>query len=552
MAVKLRPRHIRRVIRFLKILAKYGLADEWASSGTGRRIRIFQFFFGKKQRVENAKYSRWERIRFAVEDMGTTAIKFAQILSTRPDLIPLDLIKEFEKLQNDVPPFSVEKVREIIRKEWGVPLEDYFDEFDEVPLAAASIAQVHKGRLKTGQEVIIKVQRPEISDFIHLDIEILHLGAREYMKMRGETSAVDMEDVVKNFEVNFLRELSFLNEAAWQARYADYVKDDPDIIVPGLYKELCTEKILVMDFVKGVKVTDLQDYEAINCDPKVIAQKGMESVFKQMFEHGFFHGDPHPGNIFVLPGNRICLIDFGMMGTVIKSDLYSFADILLGIRYENANKVLFGIKNLMVQKRIPNERKLLIEIDDMMYLFNRQKPEEVKLEFFFNRLRDIVREQKIQMPADFFVLSKAMVTIEGVGRRIYPDMDILSELEPHLKGVFRDRYSPGKVWERIMMNAGEIMSVLENMPGDTRDIVQNVKEITGKYDSVEKELTRFSHSMKRTSAQIELAIVLGIWLICSTLLMAAKFPPLVGDSWSLFGLFGYFISFIAGYRLLKK
>jgi ubiquinone biosynthesis protein len=307
-----------------------------------------------------------------------------------------------------------------------------------------------------------------------------------------------------------------------------------------------------MDFVKGVKVTDLHDYAAINCDPKVIAKKGMESLFRQMFEHGFFHGDPHPGNIFVLPGNRICLIDFGMMGNVIKSDLYSFADILLGIRYENANKVLFGIKNLMVQKRILNERKLLIEIDDMMYLFNRQKPEEVKLDFFFNRLRDIVREQKIQMPADFFVLSKAMVTIEGVGRRIYPDMDILIELEPHLKGVFRDRYSPGKVWERIVMNAGEIMSVLENMPGDTRDIVQNVKEITGKYDSVEKELTRFSHSMKRTSAQIELAIVLGIWLICSTLLMAAKFPPLVADSWSLFGLFGYFISFIAGYRLLKK
>lgn len=167
-----------------------------------------------------------------------------------------------------------------------------------------------------------------------------------------------------------------------------------------------------------------------------------------------------------------------MMSSVLRSDLYSFADILLGIRTGNPQKVVNGIKHLMVGKRLPNERKLLIEIDDLIYAFNRDKPEEINLEFYFSRIRDILKEQRVQMPADFFVLTKAMMTIEGVGRVLYPDMDILAELEPHLKSVFRDRYSPGKVWERIMMNAGDIMSILESLPSDTRDIVQNIKEIT--------------------------------------------------------------------------
>lgn len=551
MSAGLKIKHIRRIYRLFVILAKFGLADELASFGLGRSVRIFQRFFPKKQTAELKNFTRWERMRFAVEEMGTTAIKFAQILSTRPDLLPKELIIEFEKLQSNVPPFPVEKAVAILKTQWGGPPEKFIDEFDPVPLAAASIAQVHRAKLKNGREVIIKIQRPEITNFIHLDLEILRFGASRYMDMYGDKSAVDVLEVVNNFETGFLRELSFLNEAANQNRFAITVKDDPAIYVPEVHRPLCTETVLVMDFVKGIKVTDLEKYESVNSQPEMVARIGMASLFRQIFEFGFFHGDPHPGNIFVLHDNRICFIDFGMMGSVLRSDLYSFADILLGIRTGNPQKVVNGIKHLMVGKRIPNERKLLIEIDDLIYAFNRDKPEEINLEFYFSRIRDILKEQRVQMPADFFVLTKAMVTIEGVGRVLYPDMNILGELEPHLRGVFRDRYSPGKVWERIVMNAGDIMSILESMPSDTRDIVQNVKEITGKYEGVEKEMMRFSKEMKKTSAKIELAIVLGIWLICSTILIAAKFPPLYGNV-SVLGILGYFISSIVGYRLLRK
>jgi ubiquinone biosynthesis protein len=255
--------------------------------------------------------------------------------------------------------------------------------------------------------------------------------------------------------------------------------------------------------------------------------------------------------MFVMRGNTLCFIDFGMMGGVLRSDLYSFADILLGIRNNNPQKVINGVKHLMVGKRIPNERKLLIEIDDLIYSYNQFKKEEINLEYYFNRIRTILHEQKIQMPGDFFVLVKAMVTIEGVGRKVYPQIDVLSELEPYLKGVFRDRYSPGRIWERIVMNAGDVFAVMETLPGDTLDIITNIKEITGKYDMVENQMTRYGKDIKKITNKIELAIVLGIWLICSTILVAAQFPPLI-NGWSLFGSLGYIIALIAGYRLLKK
>lgn len=551
MSAKIRIRHIFRLLRVIKILAKYGLADELASIGLKRNIRFFQRFFPKKVTAEIKNMSRWERLRYAVEEMGTTAIKFAQIISTRTDIIPAELIYEFEKLQNDVPAFDFDRVRDILREEWGGPPERFVHKIDAVPLAAASIAQVHRGELPNGQPVVIKVQRPEIMEFIKLDIEILRYMAEQYMQRYGETSSVDMAEVVQNFQEGFLRELSFLNEAVNLVRFQHNFADDPSVKVPELYRDLCTEKVLVMEYVEGIKVTETERYAEIGCDPQTVAEIGLRAVFRQIFEFGFFHGDPHPGNILVLPDNRLCFIDFGMTGSVLRSDLYSFSDILLGIKYGNSQKVLNGIKHLMVGKNLTNERKLLIEIDDLIYLFGQLKPEEINLEYFFQRIRSILHEQKIQMPADFFVLTKAMVTIEGVGRKVYPELDVLHELVPYLKGVFRDRYSPGKIWERIVTNASDFMALLETLPGDTRDILQNIKEITGKYDEVEKNLARFSKDIKKTTAQIELAIILGIWLICSTILVAQKFPPLIGN-WSVFGVIGYTVSIIAGYRLLRR
>lgn len=552
MSVKIRIRHIFRLMRVVKILAKYGLADELASIGLKKNIRFFQRFFPKKVKAEIKNMTRWERMRFAVEEMGTTAIKFAQIISTRTDIIPAELIYEFEKLQNDVPAFDSDRVRDILREEWGGPPERFVRKIDPVPIAAASIAQVHRGELPDGTPVVIKVQRPEILEFIKLDIEILRYMSEMYMDRYGETSSVDMTEVVRNFQEGFLRELSFLNEAVNLVRFQHNFADDPSIKVPELYRDLCTEKVLVMEYVEGIKVSDVERYAEINCDPQTVAEVGLRAIFRQIFEFGFFHGDPHPGNILVLPNNTLCFIDFGMTGSILRSDLYSFSDILLGIKYGNSQKVLNGIKHLMMGKNLTNERKLLIEIDDLIYLFGQLKPEEINLEYFFQRIRGVLHEQKIQMPADFFVLTKAMVTIEGVGRKVYPELDVLQELVPYLKGVFRDRYSPGKIWERIVTNASDFMSLLETLPGDTRDILQNIKEITGKYDEVEKNMARFSKDIKKTTSQIELAIILGIWLICSTILVAQQFPPLIGGNWSVFGVLGYLVSIIAGYRLLRR
>lgn len=551
MRTKIRVKHIFRFWRILRITSKYGLLDELASIGLGRPVNFFRLFFPKKVRVAMKKLDRYERIRYAVEEMGTTAIKFAQILSTRTDLMEPELIEEFEKLQNEVPPFSVDEVKEILWEEWGTSPHHILNYFDDVPLGSASIAQVHRAQLKTGENVVIKVQRPKIADKISTDLEIMDFVARHYMDRYGETSSVDVVEVVSNFDAAIRKELSFLSEAANQTRFANLFKGDPSVYIPKLNRNLCTEKVLVMEHIDGLKITETAYYESLGCTPDEVAKTGLRSIFRQIFEFGFFHGDPHPGNIFLLRDNKICFIDFGMMGSVLRSDLYSFADILLGIRYNNPQKVVNGIKHLMIGRRVPNERKLLIEVDDLVYSFNQVKPEEINLDYYFERIRTILHEQKIRMPADFFILVKAMVTIEGVGRKVCPEIDVLAELEPYMKNVFRDRYSPGKLWERFVMNANDVFSVLENLPGDTLEIIHNVKEITGKYDAVETQMARYGKDIKKISAKIELAIVLGIWLICSTILVAAKFPPLI-NGWSAVGVVGYVVAIIAGYRLMRR
>lgn len=551
MSIKIRLKHIFRFWRILRILSKYGLADELASIGLGRPVNFFKLFFPKRVRIEMKNLNRWERIRFAIEEMGTTAIKFAQILSTRTDLMHPELIIEFEKLQDNVPAFDVDEVKEILWDEWGASPHNFLSSFDNTPLAAASIAQVHRATLKDGEEIVIKVQRPKIAEKIKVDIELMHIFAEQYMKRYGDDTSVNIPEMVNSFESAFVKELSFLSEAANQTRFMHLFENDPHVYVPRLHRNLCTEKVLVMEYIDGIKITDLPAYPAMGCTPQEVAKHGLKAVFKQIFEFGYFHGDPHPGNIFVMPNNVLCFIDFGMMGGVLRSDLYSFADILLGIRNNNPQKVISGIKHLMVGKRIANERKLLIEIDDLIYSYHQLKPEEINLDYYFTRIRNILHEQKIRMPGDFFVLVKAMVTIEGVGKKVYPDIDILSELEPYLKGVFRDRFSPGKIWERIVLNASDIFAVLETLPGDALEIITNVKEITGKYDMVEAQMTKYGKDIKKISSKIELAIVLGIWLICSTILVAAEFPPLI-NGWSVFGGLGYVASLIAGYMLVKK
>lgn len=533
----------RRLWKVFKVLSKYGLSDELASYGIGREVHFFQRFFPRRITREIKKYTRWERIRFAVEELGTTYIKFAQILSIRPDLVPQELIDEFEKLQSNVPPFEASVAKKIIEQELNRPVSEVFIDFEPKPFASASIAQVHKAKLHDGTPVVLKVQRPDVMQDIHTDVEMMKLLAKMYMdRYEGETGVNAME-VVENFEQSLKKEFSFLNEAANQIRFQNNFKEIEYIKVPEVFLEFSTEKLLVMEYIDGIKPTDLDKYKDIGCDPKIVAQRGMNAVFMQIFKHGYFHGDPHPGNMFLLPDNNICFIDFGMMGTVLKSDIHSFGDILLGVINDNPSKVKKGIHNLMVGNYFVNERKLMIELNDLIFIFNQMDPDKIDLQVFFERIKKLFVDQKIVMPGDFFILSKAMITIEGVGRKIDPQINVLEEITPHIKQMYREQFNPKSIFSRIIMNASDIMEAIETIPGDTKEVIQNVKAITAKHEQIGKELEKVARDFRKSSKRISNSVIMGVFLVASALLANSGMKPMVAgmplSAWIGFGIATY-------------
>ena len=311
MAMFLDFKLLRRYRHIVAVLVKYGFQDIVADAGVTLRARIIESFLSKGA-IENIhRYNKWERIRMAVEELGTTYIKFAQILSNRPDVIPLPLVAEFEKLQTHVPPFPGEEAKKIIEAEIGQPVDDVFLQFEEKPFASASIAQVHMAKLKDGSRVVLKVRRPDIVEKIELDIEIMKYIAGK-MEARGFMDKLDPSGIVRVFEAAIHKELDLTHEGYNLQRFAGNFVNSPTVFVPQYYPQYTTRKLLTMEFVDGVHPYDKEGLARIHDDPHELAKNGMFALFQQVFEHGFFHADPHPGNLFALPGNRICFIDFGM------------------------------------------------------------------------------------------------------------------------------------------------------------------------------------------------------------------------------------------------
>ncbi len=308
--------HTKRYLEILKVFSRYGFYDLFAKSGfdlLGPMVRKINF---KRPEDSLLILSRWERIRLALEELGPTFIKFGQILSTRDDLIPSDLVEELKKLQDKVPPFPGKEAIRLVENELGRPLKELFAEFSQEPIAAASISQVHEARTPKGVHMAVKVQRPGIKHIIDTDLEIMLQLAASLEKHIQDLKNAQLVNLVKEFDLSIHKELNFSLEAANIERFGNNLRYDPSVHVPLCYRKYSTGKVLGMEFVEGTKISEVDRFEELGLDPKLITKRGTDLILKQIFEDGFFHADPHPGNILVLSGNVICFLDFGMMGTL--------------------------------------------------------------------------------------------------------------------------------------------------------------------------------------------------------------------------------------------
>lgn len=542
-------RHLARYRQILMVFFKYGFGDLIELLKIEQYIEIGLQLISKNRRNRLEKLSRAERVRMACEELGPTYIKFGQILSTRPDLIPVDFIKELSKLQDNVPSSPFSEVSRIIESELGAPPEAIFDYFEKTPLASASIGQVYRATLKDGEAVAVKVQRPGIRKIIEVDLEImLHLATLMERHVE-EMSLHQPVKIVEEFARTLEKEIDYTIEATNMERIAHNFLNDLTIYVPKVFRDTTTESILTTEFVKGIKVSEIDRLEKAGLDRKLITVRGADIVLKQIIKHGFFHADPHPGNIFVLPNNVICLLDFGMMGSVDRRTREDFIDLAESVVSRNESRATQVLLKLTYWEEDPDIRLLEKDVADFMGQHLHKPLKDIKIGKLLNNLLETAFQHRLRIAPDIFLMLKAFSAIEGVGLMLDPEFDMIKQAAPFIKEIKLARLSPQRITGDIFRLAVELFQFVENFPKDILSITRLIKQQKLSLNLEYKGLDKMLSTYDQISNRISFSIIIAALIIGSALVIMSKVPPLFYDI-SLLGIVGFLAAAIMGIWLL--
>lgn len=420
--------------------------------------------------------TRGERIRYFLEELGPTFIKIGQIASTRPDLIPEDILQELEKLQDEVPPFPYSEVQAIIEQELGGRISDIFTEFRAVPFGAASIGQVHYGVLKTGEKVAVKIQRPNIEKGIKTDLEIL-LQLAQTAELRIDWAArYQISEIVKEFSKTLIAELDYTVEGQNADRIAAQFKDDPTIKIPDVYWDYTTKKVLTLEYVEGIKMNEIKKLQLRKYDTKVLAERVANAIFHQILIEGFFHGDPHPGNVIALPDEVVGFIDFGMVGRLTPEMKRDFASLVIAMMRQNTDGMIKAITKMGLVPEDVNMSQLRVDVDMLRDKYYDVPFSQVSIGEAVNDLFSVAQKHRIQIPADLSLMGKSLLTMEGMVAKLDPDLSIVKIAEPFGRQLLKERYRPKKVAEGVFNQWGEYGEILIDLPRQLQELASITKK----------------------------------------------------------------------------
>ena len=532
-------KNTKRFTQILAILSKNGFNDILKKLEEQGDFNI-PVFNAKK----NHHLSKSQRIRYTVEELGSTYIKLAQMLSTRPDLISLDLAQEFEKLQDKVTPVDMEFIIPIFKEEFGKDLKEIFSEPLEL-LATASIGQVYKGKLLNGDEVVVKVLKPHIKEMIKDDLEILKQLAfffDDYFKDYGIHSVYT---IVKEFENSIKNELNFKLEAMNINRFNTFFQNDKRIKVPKVYKEYSSSKIITMEFIKGIKVSNIQQLRQQNIDTKDVAKNGFALLCEQIFQNRFFHADPHPGNIFVTDDNKISFIDFGMMGNITKEEQKVLIELISNISQKESEKVSLSILNMTNH---PVEIQTNEFVRDMSVIINGYMYSDLKdinIKELFHDVTIVIAKHNISFENSYYLFFKSLSTIEGVGRMLDPDFNAVQNIKPIVIKFYKSQFSIKNLFRKMKELPKDMIEFLDYTPKDLKEIFKLMKEGKFKVELEHAGLQKMEESIEKSFNRLTVSIIIASILIGSSLLLLAKTPPLVYDI-PLFGIAGFSTAVVMG------
>ena len=534
---------IARYEKLAHVLLKYGFSDLIANSSL--KSYIPNSYLEKHE--EELSLSTYERIRMILEDLGPTYVKLGQVFSNREDMLPPELIKELQKLQDDVPPIEGFQIEEALQNHLtNIDLDGEFIFIDNEPLASASISQVHKAQLRNGDLVILKIQRPNIEEVIKADIQIMKKVAAMLEKHNEEIAHYHPVRIIETFEESIAEELQFSNEIMNQKRFAKNFKDNHYVHVPKIYDEFSNKNVICMEYVDGIKLTDIDDLDKLGVNRKALASLGIDLYLQQVLEHGFFHADPHAGNLFYLPQhNQVCFIDFGMMGYISPKDRELLDQLLMEFINEDVNKLIKTIKKIAIKTDIPDEGKLEFQLQGLIDKYGDTTLDEMDMDLILPEFKEIMNMNEIIMPNHIYLLVRALVMIEGIGIKLDPEINIMENVEPYLADILMRHYSPKRFLKNTIKSAVEFYEMLGNLPSDMREIVRKVKNGEIKIVHEIKDFDQFQITISKASNRLVLAIIIATLSISSSLLVMANMPPRIFDI-PLLGVFGFVISGILG------
>jgi ubiquinone biosynthesis protein len=545
-------RSLKRVPQIVRVLSKYGFG--WVVN----RMGLDTLFQDVKAKIlsdepppEIEAMTIEERIRHALEDLGPTFVKFGQIMATRPDLIPMSLVLELRKLQDKVAPFDTTGIKAHVEKELGKKIDDVFASFDEKPLAAASIAQVHRATLKDGKKVVLKIQRPNLEKTIAADLDIIAGLAQLMEDQIPEARRYSPTAAVREFKKSLTKEIDFEREAYNMKRYARNFKDDPSVYVPKVHDELTTPRILCEEFIEGIKADSKGLAAHPELDREALARAGIRIVIESVFVHGFFHGDPHPGNIFLLPGNRVCMIDYGMMGVLDQERIDELLTFLVSLLTKNTDKMIRLFFKLNLIGEDTDVRALRTDCDDLLNRYEMVELAKVDTGKLISELFDVITRHDIILPADLLVMGKALATIDGVARDIYPELDPLAAIRPHALKIYMKRLADPLFFSREPVRvAEELWFLAQSAPRDIRLVLRKLREgravLRLDLEGLEKSVKKYALATNRLS----LSVVMGAIILASSYMVVHTGVPEVLGRWNLtqwLGLVGLGIAVFYGF-----
>jgi ubiquinone biosynthesis protein len=548
MHIKLNARSIKRYRQVIGVLFKYGFENLLEYLNLAQFIaRGRRFLHRGEARI--AMLSPPERMRLAFEELGPTFIKLGQLLSTRSDVIPKSYVAEFAKLQDMVPGFSFAEVVQQVRLELGGEMKDFFSSIDEAPMAAASIAQVHRAKLPSGEDVVVKVRRPGVEEAVETDIDIL-MGLAFLTERHFPGSEIfDPVGLVKEFARTIRREMDLSREGHTIEKIGANFAGDTSLYFPKVYWEQTSKGILTLEYIDGIKVSDLAALDRAGLNRRLVARRGADAFLKQVLVHGFFHGDPHPGNVFILPGNVICLLDYGMVGRLDPQSKAFLTDFLLAIINRDVDKIISILLYSGDITDIPNTRFLKRDLSDFIDSYYEIPLQEVVVGRMLVEFIEIIAAYHIRFRPDFMLLAKALMTIEGMGRELDPEFNMIENLRPFMESASREKVSLGHIAKDIGSQFTSYVNLAKNLPDDLKEILNRINRNKFKIDLEHRGLDHFIRELDKSSNRLSSSLIITALIVGSSLIMQThRGPQLLG--FPVLSILGYSIAGLMGLWLL--